>query len=252
MKFKDKIVGITLFLVIWFLLTVFKIVDSTFLPPPHQVFLELGRCLFSGEFLGDLGMTLARTMTAFALAGLSGIPAGLLIGINKRLYDYTSLLLDFFRSLPVTALIPLFIFSFGVTDLSRILVVYVAGFLVITVNTMFGTWNLEPLRIYSARLSGMSNGRMLRRVILPEILPQVFAGLRTALSICLVISIVVEILMGSNGLGTRIYNSQLSYDSSRMYGAIVLTGVTGLCLNKGFGFIEKKVIHWRQEWRREG
>ncbi|MBT4368560.1 hypothetical protein HOB83_05640 [Candidatus Woesearchaeota archaeon] len=70
--------------------------------------------------------------------------------------------------------------------------------------------------------------------------------MRIAISLSLVIVIVTEMFIGTNfGLGHRIINAQLVYRISEMYATILITGILGFLINKGFILVEKKIVHWR-------
>ncbi len=87
---------------------------------------------------------------------------------------------------------------------------------------------------------------LFRKVIFPEALPQIFSGFRVAISLSLIIVIVTEMFIGTNaGLGKRIIDAQLVYQTADMYAAILMTGVVGFLLNKIVMSIENRVVHWK-------
>ncbi|MDA3900752.1 MAG: ABC transporter permease [Spirochaetes bacterium] len=244
---KDSLIGAAFFFAVWYLLYFSKIINTLFLPPPHEIFRALGFFIISGELIKNMLFTLSRVMQAFGLSILIGIPLGLLLGFSKPLYNLLGFSIEFLRALPIPSLIPLFILVFGPNDIARIAVIYVAGSLIIIVNTCYGVKNSEKIRIYTANAMKMTPRRQLLKVYLPEALPHIFAGLKISLSLCLAISIVVEILMASDGLGAVIYNAQLSYKTKEMYAAIIIAGTLGFVFNRLFTFLEKKIVHWKGE-----
>jgi NitT/TauT family transport system permease protein len=87
---------------------------------------------------------------------------------------------------------------------------------------------------------------LFRKVIFSEALPQIFSGLRVAISLSLIIVIVTEMFIGTNaGLGKRIIDAQLVYQTASMYAAILMTGLIGFVLNKAMMALENKVVHWK-------
>ena len=77
-------------------------------------------------------------------------------------------------------------------------------------------------------------------------LPQIFSGFRVAISLSLIIVIVTEMFIGTEaGLGKRIIDAQLVYQTADMYAAILMTSVMGFLLNKIMMFIENRVVHWK-------
>ena len=77
-------------------------------------------------------------------------------------------------------------------------------------------------------------------------MPQIFSGFRVAISLSLIIVIVTEMFIGTEaGLGKRIIDAQLVYQTADMYAAILMTGVIGFILNKIMMLVENKVVHWK-------
>jgi NitT/TauT family transport system permease protein len=51
--------------------------------------------------------------------------------------------------------------------------------------------------------------------------------------------------IGTNwGIGHRLIEAQLTYRVPEMYASLIIAGLLGYGLNKGFVAIERKLIHW--------
>ncbi|MBT7627838.1 ABC transporter permease [Candidatus Woesearchaeota archaeon] len=233
-------------IIIWAILSNLKIISPLFLSTPQAVFLEIIRLFSSGEIINDILFTLYRTFIGFLIACIIGIPIGLLMGYYDKIYHSLEFIVEFFRSIPATALFPLFILSFGIGDSSKIALTAWAAGLILIINSMYGVHLGKELRIKSAKTMKISGFNLFKKIIFPEALPQIFSGMRIAISLSLVIVIVTEMFIGTNfGLGHRIINAQLVYRISEMYATILITGILGFLINKGFILVEKKIVHWR-------
>jgi len=233
-------------IMIWAILSNLKIISPLFLSTPQAVFLEIIRLFSSGEIINDILFTLYRTFIGFLIACIIGIPIGLLMGYYDKIYHSLEFIVEFFRSIPATALFPLFILSFGIGDSSKIALTAWAAGLILIINSMYGVHLGKELRIKSAKTMKISGFNLFKKIIFPEALPQIFSGMRIAISLSLVIVIVTEMFIGTNfGLGHRIINAQLVYRISEMYATILITGILGFLINKGFILVEKKIVHWR-------
>jgi NitT/TauT family transport system permease protein len=63
--------------------------------------------------------------------------------------------------------------------------------------------------------------------------------------LALVIVVVAEMFIGStDGLGHRVINAQMLFESGLMYGVIFVAGALGYLLNLGFLLLEKRFVHW--------
>jgi NitT/TauT family transport system permease protein len=182
---------------------------------------------------------------SFLISVAVGVPIGLAMGFVPRVYRSLEFLVDFFRSIPPIALYPLFLLILGLGEQSKLGVPIYGCVLVIAVNSVYGVLNVPGIRRLVGTVYGFSDWQVFCKIVVPDSLPQVFVGMRTALSLALVLTVVVEMFFGSeNGLGKKIYDYQLVFDSPKMYAAIIVTGLVGYGLNKGFMLVERKLIHW--------
>jgi NitT/TauT family transport system permease protein len=186
-----------------------------------------------------------RTFAAFSLAALVGVPLGVALGSSEKLYRSVEFLIDFFRSTPASALIPMFVLFFGVNNLSKVVIAAFSALLLIVFNSAYGVIHAKQSRILAAQAMGANRWQIFKDVLLFESLPQTFIGLRSGISIALVIVIVAEMFIGTEqGLGKRIIDAQQILNVQDMYASILLTGLLGYSLNMLFLTVEKRLIHW--------
>ncbi len=173
------------------------------------------------------------------------MPIGVALGSSEKLYRSVEFLIDFFRSTPASALIPLFILFFGVSDFSKVVIAAFSALLLMVFNSAYGVINAKQSRILAAKVMGANRWRIFKDVLLLESLPQTFIGLRSGISIALVIVIVAEMFIGTDqGLGKRIIDAQQILNVQDMYASILVTGILGYFLNMLFLMLEKRFIHW--------
>lgn len=235
-------VGIIL---LWVVVSGTRAVDPLFVPPPWTVLKALLSGLISGQLVLDLITTALRSVTGFALSAFIGIPLGLLIGRTKILATATQPTIDFFRSIPATALFPLFLFAFGLGDMAKLAIVVYACSLIILVNTAYGAVQVKTARLLSAKVMGASRWDTFWKIVVPESAPGIFAGLRIAFSLSFALIVVTEMFIGTTvGLGYQIINAQMVYRIPDMYAGIVLTGFVGYLGNRMLVSIETRILHW--------
>ncbi|WP_332611869.1 ABC transporter permease [Achromobacter sp. ESBL13] len=239
------LVGPLALFVIWDLVVRLQLVSPVLLPTPSATIVALVKGLAGGPLLWDFLSSLNRTLQAFVIAGVIGVPLGVLLGSNEKAYRSVEFLVDFFRSTPSSALIPLFLMIFGVTDMNKIAIAAFAAVLVILFNSAYGVINARKQRVMAARVMGASRWQIFKDVLIWESLQPTFVGLRSGVSMALVIVIVAEMFIGSDsGLGNRIINAQQVLNVREMYAAILAAGALGYVLNIIFLVLEKRVVHW--------
>lgn len=239
------LIGPLALFVVWDLVVRLQLVSPVLLPTPGATLVALAKGIAGGPLLMDFLASLNRTIQAFLIAGVIGVPLGVLLGSNEKAYRSVEFLVDFFRSTPSSALIPLFLMIFGVTDMNKIAIAAFAAVLVILFNSAYGVINARKQRVMAARVMGASRWQIFKDVLIWESLQPTFVGLRSGVSMALVIVIVAEMFIGSDsGLGNRIINAQQVLNVRDMYAAILAAGALGYVLNIIFLVLEKRVVHW--------
>ena len=239
------LLGLVALLLLWGTVTYFGFIRPLFLPSPTTVLSTLYSLAVSGPLWEDVGATLYRTGAAFLLAAIIGLAVGIPLGSWKRLYESSELVLDFFRSLPSPALIPLALLLFGVGDLSRVSVAAFTCSLVNAIQAAYAVRSIPRHRVLAARLAGAKGFFLVTRVLLPSIMPGVVAGWRITLSLSLIIIVVSEMFVGTRtGLGMRISDYHLMFRSGEMYAYILVVGLMGYLLNKCVESLETHLVHW--------
>ncbi|MES2956840.1 MAG: ABC transporter permease [Pseudomonadota bacterium] len=239
------IIGPLLLFLVWDFVVRFKLISPILLPTPFATLQTLFSGLFGGTLFFDFMHTVWRTLQAFLIAAALGMPLGVLLGSNERAYRSVEFLIDFFRSTPSSALIPLFLMIFGVSDVNKVAIAAFGALLIVLFNSAYGVINARKQRVMAARVMGASRWQVFKDVLVWESLQPSFVGLRSAVSMALVIVIVAEMFIGSeNGLGHRIINSQQVMNVRDMYASILSAGALGYALNVLFLVIEKRIVHW--------
>ena len=238
-------VGPVFLFIVWDLAVRTGYIKAILLPSPFDTVMALINGLAGGPLLKDFMVTLWRTFQAFAIAAVVGVPLGVVLGSSEKAYRSVEFLIDFFRSTPSSALIPLFLMVFGVSDINKVAIAAFGALLIVVFNSAYGVINARKQRVMAAKVMGASNWQIFKDVLVWESLQPTFVGLRSAVSMALVIVIVAEMFIGSDsGLGNRIINSQQVMNVKYMYASILAAGGLGYALNVLFLIAEKKIVHW--------
>jgi NitT/TauT family transport system permease protein len=230
----------------WAALTYAGLVSPLILPPPGDVLIAaVGLLAPHGGLWTEVGATAGRTLVALAISCAVGVPLGLVMGYLPRVYSSLEFLVDFFRSIPPIVLFPLFLITLGLGEPSKVGVAVYGCTLVLIVNSAYGVLNAPRIRRTVGTAFGFSRYGIFAHIVLPDALPQVAAGIRTALSLALVLTVVVEMMLGStSGIGKAVYEYHLAFATDKMYATIIVAGLLGYGLNKGWLLLERKLVHW--------
>lgn len=242
---KLSILGPLSIIILWIFFSELKITSPLLLPSFFITIKKLFSLLCSIDFYSDIKMTAYRWFWGYVLGCLAGIPIGLLMGTYKQIYYSLEFVIEFFRSLPVTALFPLFLLMFGIGDGSKIAMTFTATIFVVIINSAYGVIQSKKQRIKVAQIFGATKWQIFSKVILFESLPQTVVGMRTSLSLSLIVVVVSEMFIGTKyGMGQRIFDAYTRNSIDELYAVILTVGIAGFLLNKVFIKLENKIIFW--------
>lgn len=216
------------------------------LPSPLTV-AERGVQLWRDGILpSDLIASLTRVMTGFALGTLAAIPAGFLMGwypVARGLFEPW---VQFFRTIPPLALLPLVIVLMGIGETPKIFVIFLAAFLGCVISTFQGVVNVDNTLINAARVLGAKDSTIFLRVVVPASTPFILVGMRVGLGSSWATLVAAELLAAQQGLGYRMQNAQLYYDLPTIFVSIVAIGVLGLAMDRLLLLAERKLTGWQE------
>ncbi|MFG1736511.1 ABC transporter permease [Micromonospora chalcea] len=222
-----------------------SLVDRVFLPPLSEVLAAWWELLRTGQLADHVGASLTRSLTGLALAVVTAIPLGLLIGWYRPLADLLSPLLEVFRNTAALALLPVFVLILGLGETSKIALVVYACSWPILLNTIAGVKGVDPLLIRSARSMGLNHLRLFQKVILPASVPTVFTGVRLAGAYSILVLVAAEMVGAKAGLGYLVNYAQYNFAIPDMYAGIITISAIGLVVNQLLVAGERRFSTWR-------
>jgi NitT/TauT family transport system permease protein len=201
---------------------------------------------YSGTWGLYVLMSLERVAAGFAIASVTGISLGVLIGWYSAVEDLFDGVINFLRAVPMTAWVPFAVFIFGIHESAAIFLIAFGSFFPIVVNVAAGARQTPRILIRAARMLGTPPRKLLVRVVLPAALPSIFTGLRVGLGLAWVLVIVAEMLAVQGGLGYALWSA---YQFSRLdliLAAIVSVGGLGLISDRLISLLAQRVLRWQK------
>ena len=225
-------------------------VPGFLLPPPSRVVAEFIDS--PAYYLYHTGFTLWTTTAGFALSVVIGALISTAIVYSRFLERTLFTLLITFNSVPKVALAPLFVIWLGTGALPKIAIAFTIAVFSIVISTVFGLRSADPDLVALARSARASEMQILWKIRLPSALPSAFSGMKISISVALVGAIVGEFVAGSFGLGQVILVAQSSFQTARMFAAIMLLGILGTILFYAVELAERWTIPWHISQRATG
>ena len=249
-RFNPLSVGtVLLALALWAFLSNFVLIDSLALPSPQVIgrtFYDLFTNGYGRRSIWEhIGTSMGRAFTGFTLAVICSTIVGLAAGYSKTARAIIMPFIDFIRPVPALALVPLFVFFFGIGSLSKIALIFLGAFVYMTLQTTDGVRSI-PQDLFSAgRSLGFSTAQMFRHVILPGTLPAVVTGMRTALSLSWALVVAAELIAAPSGLGYIVTDATSFFQIPVVYCAVILLGALGFAMDRIIVAIRNRVLHWQ-------
>lgn len=244
---KNLILGLLIpvtVVVTWYYVTTNDIVNSAILPTIDSVFKAFQSGIESGQFQGDIRISLIRVVRGYLCAALLGVTLGTIMAISDTANQIFSLTIHSIRQIPMMAWIPLIILWCGIGELSKTVIIVLGAFFPIMVNTFSGIRGTQQGYIEVAKLYKLSRWNTFRKVYLPSATPQIFVGLKLGLGISWMAVVAAEIIAATTGIGYRISISRSLMMPDVVIMGMIVIGTVGVLMDKILTFISRKVTPW--------
>jgi NitT/TauT family transport system permease protein len=188
--------------------------------------------------------SLKRISIAFALAFISAVPLGLLMGRSRNSEAVGRPLVELFRPIPPLAWVPIFLAVFKFFW-GPIAIVFLGIFFPILLNVRLGARSVDPVLIDAARTLGARRSTIFGKVVLPFTTPYLMTGITVGLGIGWMCIVAAEMLGAvGGGVGYFIFeaNNRTLYDL--MYAAMVMIGILSVLTTGIAGLIERWLYRW--------
>jgi NitT/TauT family transport system permease protein len=221
-------------------------VADPLLPGPVAVAAAVWRLAMAGELLTDFGLTLLRSVVAFAVAMLFGTAMGVLLGRVHWLDRLFSSWVLVALNMPAVIIGILVYIWLGLTDLALVLAVVLSKTPLVITTVRQGVRALRPEFEEIAKALALPLPARLGDVVLPQLVPYLLAAARNGLALVWKLVLVFEVLGSDGGVGFRIAMFFQTFDvvSIMAYAvcfiAIVLA-VEALLL----GPLERRLLGWQ-------
>jgi NitT/TauT family transport system permease protein len=207
------------------------------------------------EFVDRFGL-IAEAAGITGTNALVGLIAGSLLAILlaalaatwRPVDGMTAPLVAALAVVPIVALTPIFNTMFASTSsIPRRLIVLIAAFFPVFVNTLRGLRQTEPVHEELLRSYAATPAQQTRVLRLPAALPFVFTGLRVAASAAVIAAVVSEYFGGlQRGLGPAITSAASSGGYPRAWAYVVAAIALGLVAYVAALLLERLAMPWNR------
>lgn len=231
--------------VLWQIVASLRLVPEVVLPGPSDLVETASTMVGDGSLQWALLVSLGRVAAGSALGLGAGLLFGLVAGLSRLGEDIVDRPLQALRTIPFTALGPLFILWFGLGEAPKVLLVAIATLIPTYLNTSAGVRGVDSHLVEMARAYNVPRSRIIRRVVLAGALPSVLTGVRFALGLAWVAVIVAETINASEGLGFLLTNARTYVRTDIVMVCIAVYAGLGLLTDAIVRGLEVYLLRWR-------
>jgi len=224
-----------------------RLAQSPFMPSLLSV-LRLGEeTLRSGSLIENYVASLFRVLTGFSIGAGLGLFIGTLLGVFRIFDRVAGPLVIAFRQIPLFGLVPLIGLWFGIGETAKIVLIAIASFYPVALNTQEGLRGVPEKYRDVAVLFTFSRWQAVRHVLLPSALPAILTGLKHGLSFAWIAVVAAELfLAAAPGLGNILTAGRTQYRMDLVLLGVFLVGGTGYALTLAMAFFEHRLLRWRR------
>ena len=235
--------------VLWYAITNLGLIKPLFLPSPQAVWQQFHEYLTGAAndrpLWQHFAASMGRVFSAFLLACLTAIPVGIAMGMSRVARGIFDPPIEFYRPLPPLAYLPLIIIWFGIDEMPKVLLIYLACFAPLALAARSGMKSAAQEQINAAYSMGANYRQVIVHVILPSALPEILVGMRIAIGFGWTTLVAAEMVAANVGLGQMVLNASNFLRTDIVVMGIIVIGVVAYLFDMLMRWTEHKLVPWK-------
>jgi nitrate/nitrite transport system permease protein len=187
--------------------------------------------------------SLQRVGIGFGFAALIGIPMGFLLGrfafMNRMFEPIISLL----RPVSPLAWLPIGLLVFKKADPAATWTIFICSIWPMILNTAQGVQRVPQDYLNVARVLGLSEAKVITRILFPAVLPYMLTGIRLSIGTAWLVIVAAEMLTGGVGIGFWVWDEWNNLKVEHIVIAIFVIGIVGLVLEQALLLLAKRFTY---------
>jgi NitT/TauT family transport system permease protein len=237
-----RLASVLALILVWELVA--RRMHSLLIPGSFATIQALVSLLATRQLWAALWVSNQAMVIGFALGAIIGVPLGLLMGRWRPADRFLDPYLNILLVTPMSAVVPIVIMATGLGLTSRVLIVFLFAFIVITVNARAGMRTVELGLIEMARSFGASEAQLWRKVLLRGALPAILTGLRLGLARAITGMLIVELVLLALGIGQLIIDFQGRFEWAQLYATVIVVIIEATLLLGAVRWVERRGAPW--------
>ncbi len=240
-RFFQIFIGLS-FIILWELLSRFKIINSFVFSSPSKIVYTLVDLYRNNNLFNNIFVTLYELFISFGIGSILGFVIAIIfyrVPMLKKIFDpYLTLL----NSLPKVALGPLLIIWIGANTKSIIVMALLINLIVSIIGFYNGFTNTDKYKLKLLKSFGASEKQIIFRLVVPSSLENIFSTIKLNISMSLIGVIMGEFLSSKAGVGYLILYGTQVFNLNLVMSGIILLLVLSYLLYLIICLVEKRIL----------
>jgi taurine transport system permease protein len=243
-------VTVIVLLVAWWVATHNGWIRDLFLPTPEKVFTSFIDA-WNGEIQGGKPLSehfwwsLYRVFAAFLFAVVTAVPVGVAMGVSRIARGIFDPPIEFYRPLPPLAYLPLIVIWFGIDELSKVLLIYLACFAPLAMTARAGVRSVSQEQIHAAYSMGATKQQVIWHVVVPAAMPEILTAMRIAIGFGWTTLVAAEMVAANKGLGQMVLNASNFLRTDIVIMGIIVIGAVAYVFDLLMRYVERLAVPWK-------
>jgi len=237
-----------LILIVWDLSVRLGYVPSTLVASPLDTLKDFWTLSADGTLGQHALISIIRLSLGFSLGTVIGIIFGAFVATNKltaKLFEPT---ISVLAPIPAIAWVPLLIMLCGIGETSKVLLIAVGTFFVVSTHVIVGIRATPRDLVELAQVLRKSAWDCFCFVLFPSALPEIFVGMRVAMGLSWTLLLVSEIIASSDGLGWLIWDARNFSRPDDLFVGMICVGLLGRLSDMALVAVERVCTRWRSTY----
>lgn len=206
--------------------------EAFYFPSPIDVILSIGELVRDNVLFIAVLTSMKRLFLGFGISLILGTVLGLIVVRSKYLDENFSAMILGLQTLPSICWLPFAILWYGPNEGAIIFVIAIGSTFAITLATMSGIKNVNPLYLRAAQTMGAKGVKGYWNVVLPAALPALVSGMKQGWAFAWRGLMAGEMLSATKGLGQVLMAGRDWGGISQVAAVMVIIIMLGLLVDK--------------------
>jgi NitT/TauT family transport system permease protein len=240
-KILRAVVGISVLIAVWQTVATLGGYNPQLFPPPLKVLSGIYELTATGVLWDSILRSMLRFFAGYICAGISAVALGMFFGYFKGVWQFVNPVTQILRPISPIAWLPFVVLWFGIGDVSAVVIVFIAAFFPILLNTVSSVNKIDKTYFKLAKNFGLSKPDTFTKIIFPAAFPYIASGLHIAIGTAWVFIVAGEMVGAQSGLGYLIVDTRNNLRIDLLMAAMLTIGLSGLLLDGVVVFLERLI-----------